>query len=169
MSCLYRDYRRVEGFEDYIISNYGEVYSLKGVKFRELKFNINRGYKYVILCEKCKKKTINIHILVGNAFIDKRTNGLEFDHIDRNPLNNRADNIRLATSSAQKVNTKTRTDNKLGIRCITKQTTNWGQYYSINIRRDKKYIFRKALNVEKYTLEDAIKIRDDFLTTSAEC
>jgi len=93
MSCLYRDYRRVEGFEDYIISNYGEVFSTKswhGKESREMKYCVqNNGYLQVNLWNNNISKKFTVHSLVGNAFIGKRINGLTFDHIDRNRTNNR--------------------------------------------------------------------------------
>jgi len=170
MSCLYRDYRRIEGFPDYIVSNYGEVYSLKRGKVREMKPNLtNRGYKKITLSKNGKAKTFNVHVLVGNAFIGKRINGLTFDHIDRNRKYNRVDNLRLATRSEQSINKNLQKSNKLKQRniCITKYNTRI--YYCIKIRRDKKVVFEKNLNVKKYSLEDAIKLRDDFLTTLKEC
>jgi len=171
MSCLYRDYRRVEGFEDYIVSNYGEIYSLKYGKVREMKPNlIDTGYKNIKLLNNKKHKHFKVHVLVGNAFVGKRINGLTFDHIDRNRINNRADNLRLATRLEQNINTGLRKDNKLRERNISLNNQKNGiSCYDIRIQRDKKYIFRKTLNVKKYSLEDAIKVRDDFLTSSAEC
>lgn len=167
MSCLYRDYQRVEDYEDYIISNYGEVYSLKYGKVREMKLNFNdHGYKMVNLRNKNTVKKFTVHVLVGNAFVGKRTNGLEFDHIDRNRTNNRSDNIRLATRSEQMINQNLRPNNKLRERNIWIANQNNGRsYYHIRINRNKKKVLEKYLNVKKYTLEDAIKFRDDFLLT----
>ena len=171
MSCLYRDYRRVEGYEDYIVSNYGEVFSTKrinGTYWRKLSI-IKSVYPQVVL-SMGKAKTFTIHVLVGNAFIGKRTNGLEFDHIDRNKTNNRADNLRLATRSEQSINTRLNKRNKLKERNISIANRNNGHsYYRIEIKRDKKMVFNKWLNIKDYTLEYAIKVRDDFLTTSAMC
>jgi hypothetical protein len=172
MSCLYRDYRRIEGFPDYIVSNYGEVYSLKRGKVRELKMGFNRdGYKCVKLGHDHIFKDFKVHALVGNAFIGKRINGLTFDHIDRNKINNKSDNIRLATRSEQQLNKNLHKSNKLKQKniCINNDKRTGYSYYYIQIRRDKKMVFQKRLNVEKYKIEDAIKIRDDFLTTSAMC
>ena len=99
---LYIDYRRIEGNEDYIISNYGDVISLKRKTSIILKTCLDeKGYKMVNI-----RPTTRVHILVGNAFVGKRENGLTFDHIDRDNTNNRADNIRLATKSEQAENTK---------------------------------------------------------------
>ena len=100
---LYRDYRRIPGYEHYVISNYGEVFSLKRkgvIKTIQLKsFPNPDGYLLVCLSKDGKVKTTRIHVLVGKAFVGERTGELTFDHIDRDKTNNSADNIRLATKS----------------------------------------------------------------------
>ena len=86
---MYIDYRYIDGYdEDYIISNYGDIISLKRKKPRLLKPNITQHYKKLDLCKNGKTKTWAVHVLVGNAFIGKRINGLTFDHIDRVKTNN---------------------------------------------------------------------------------
>ncbi len=166
---MYRDYRRVEGYPDYVISNYGEVYSTlswRGTEWREMKCFMNRsGYKRVSLRKDNIKKHICIHVLVGNAFIGLREGKMTFDHIDRNNQNNRADNIRLATRSEQEINKNLRKDNRLGVKCISSCFKCNVEYFEIRIHRLNKQVFKKYLNKKKYTLEDAKKVRDDFLLT----
>ena len=106
-----------------------------------------------------ERKKYNIHILVGNAFIGKREGGLTFDHIDRNRINNRADNIRLATRQEQAVNTGVCKNNKLGEKYITIDTVSGNEYYKIKITRNKIIILNKRLNKNKFSLDDAIKQR----------
>ena len=156
----------VEGLEGrYSVSNYGRVYSHFG-KGRFLKpYPNNDGYLRVSL-QKDGNKSHRIHILVGNAFIGKREGELTFDHYpDRNKQNNKASNIRLATKSEQVINQKTRCTNKLGEKniCIYIDKRNGNVFYHIKITRKGKGVFQKRLNVEKYNLEDAVKLRDDFL------
>ena len=43
---------------------------------------------------------------------------LEIDHIDKNPLNNKIENLRECSSSQNKYNTNLRTDNKSGIKNV---------------------------------------------------
>ena len=166
---MFIDYRRIEGFPEYIISNYGIVYSTKCGKVREMKCNNNTdGYKHVGLSKDKKVKTIPVHVLVGNAFIGLRTGEMTFDHEDQNIQNNRADNIRLATRSEQQLNQKIQKNNKSGERCISTQHFYSGyEYFKIEISRNKKTVFRKHLNKKKFCLEDAVKLRDDFLLTLA--
>tara|TARA_R110001632_G_scaffold231841_1_gene371209 strand:- start:1 stop:516 length:516 start_codon:yes stop_codon:yes gene_type:complete len=148
----------IEGYEGrYSVSNLGRVYSHKG-KGKFLKSAVNRdGYSICVLCKDGIIKTMYIHILVGNAFIGKRENGLTFDHIDINNQNNRADNIRLATRLEQNINKKCRSNTGEKNISIDKNS------YKIKIRRNGKNVFRKYLAMSKYTLEDAVKIRDEFL------
>ena len=152
----------IEGYDGrYSVSNFGRVYS-NYRKGRFLKGCPNtKGYLQVGLCKDGKPKVIYIHILVGNAFVGKRENGLTFDHIDRNNQNNRADNIRLATKSEQVINTKIRRDNKLG----EKNIRNQGNSYRLQINRNCKIVFNKYYNMNKYTLDDVIKERNEFLST----
>ena len=159
---MYCDYRRIEGYENYIVSNYGKVYSLKRKIPIELKTTLDsKGYEQVSL----QQHTIKIHVLVGNAFIGTRLDGMSYDHVDRNKLNNRADNIRLATRSEQIINQNVRRNNKLQERNIfnTVDKRNGNEYFHIQITRNHKNVFNKCLNKKKFTLADAVKVRDEFL------
>ena len=164
---MFRDYRRIEGFEDYIISNYGEVFSLKNNKVIELRAGkCTKGYFYVGLCKDGKRKSVRVHILVGNAFVGKRENRLTFDHIDRNKINNRADNIRLATYSEQMYNQNTRYSNEFGEKYIITEFANVRgykyEYYNITVSNNGNRL-KKRLNKKKFSLADAILVRNEML------
>ena len=163
---MYYDYRRIENYPDYIISNYGEVYSLKFGKVREMKTTLDsNGYEQVSLQQHTKK----IHVLVGNAFIGTREGQMSYDHVDRNKLNNRADNIRLATKSEQAINKNLGKNNSSGHKNIRTKYQDNNYYWCIEIRRNKKWVFEKVLNKKKFSLDDAIKVRDEFLTSGLNC
>ena len=163
---MLRDYRRVEGFEDYIISNVGEVWSLKCGKVRLMKPSQHRkGYLQVVLYKNGKQKTHRIHILVGIAFVGLRTGSLTYDHKDVNNQNNRADNIRLATKSQQSQNQNLRKDNKLGFKNISEQVNKSGyEYYKIEIKRNGKMV-NKYFRKDKYSLEQVVEERDKMLNS----
>jgi len=171
MLSLYRDYRRVEGYPDYVVSNYGEVFSLQRkrvLKTIQLKAcPDDRGYPQIELCNG-KSKTTKVHVLVGKAFIGERTGNLTYDHIDRNTLNNRADNLRLATLKQQMDNKGDYKNNKLGEKHITEIKVGKYIHYRIQIQRTingkKKNILNRSFSSRKYKLEDVIKIRDEFLS-----
>ena len=159
---LYRDYRYVDGYSGYIVSNFGEVFSTKRDKVRQLKGCANKeGYLNVSLCDNNKPITHTIHALVGNAFIGLRTGGLSFDHIDRDKLNNRADNIQLATKSEQSVNRGIQKSNKSGFENICDYKRYGYEYYRLDIVRNKKPLIWCKFKKTDYTLEDIVKIRDD--------
>jgi hypothetical protein len=52
-------------------------------------------------------KEYRAHILVAQAFIGERPDGYVIDHIDRNPLNNRLDNLRYVSPSQNNTNRTT--------------------------------------------------------------
>jgi len=61
-----------------------------------------RGYMRVQI----KGRQYRVHRLVAEAFIPNHENRTEVDHIDRNPANNRVDNLRWATRSENNRNTR---------------------------------------------------------------
>ncbi len=153
----------IEGFEKlYSISNYGRIFSHHGRSNKCLATHDNgKGYLQLRLCDakRCIYDTARVHVLVGQAFIGHRTDGLSYDHINRNTHDNRASNIRLATHSEQMVNQGTRKCNKLGEKNIRILKNS----YRIKIERNAKKVFDKCYSMKKYTLEDCVRIRDEFL------
>jgi len=147
---LYRDYRRLDN--NYIISNYGEIFSLRGKEPRELKSH-DSGYGYLKL--RVGERYDYVHAFVGEAFIGKRTGTLTYDHIDRNRKNNRADNIRLATTYEQACNKNKRFDNTSGETGIYHKDKSW----VIDICRNGERYSERFLK-ENYSLQEVAKIRE---------
>ena len=117
-------FKPIPGYEDYAVSNYGNVKSLQRkvrlrntyriVKERILKPGIDsNGYYLVNLFSNNNQKTFRIHKLVAITFLNHVPNGYKLivDHIDNNPLNNRLDNLQLVSqrenSSKDKFRKKT--------------------------------------------------------------
>ena len=98
-------YKEIPGYEgSYMVSNYGNVKSLKWGKERILKpANSNRGgYKQVHLNYNNKSTTPMVHKLVAMAFLGHQPNGLMgnyVDHIDNNKLNNMINNLQIISHS----------------------------------------------------------------------
>lgn len=63
------------------------------------------GYRVVTIKFGLGKKTLCVHRIVAETFIDNPENKPTVDHIDRNKLNNSVDNLRWATRKEQQRNT----------------------------------------------------------------
>lgn len=91
--------KKIEGYEDYYVTNEGEIISLKYNKKRILKKYINkRGYYYVRLSKNGKAKSKSIHRFVALAFIENPNNYEQVNHIDGNKKNNNVDNLEWCSS-----------------------------------------------------------------------
>ncbi len=93
-------------FETYEISNLGKCRRLlKSGEHRIIQGTINnRGYLYIQVQRNGKRINLPFHELVALSFIGERPEGLVIDHIDRNPLNNTADNLRYITQRENSFN-----------------------------------------------------------------
>ena len=105
------EWKDIDGYDDYMISNFGNVWSKKNEK--SLKNYLSNKYLYVYLnnsSKNAKQNCFSIHKLVALHFLDSPPddgNIYEVDHI--NPYqqtNNRVDNLRWATKSQNQHNKK---------------------------------------------------------------
>jgi len=132
-------WKHIIGYEGiYKISNLGNVKSLSRkvyflntfriVKEKLLKSNTNRyGYITVTLSNNCDIKTVTIHRLLANAFIDK-VEGKEYvNHIDGVKSNNDIENLEWCTI---KENNKHSFDT--GLNVAQKGICHYNSRFSIN-------------------------------------
>lgn len=113
-------WKEIKDFENYAVSNYGRVFNLRKKDFK--KFSVNSFFNYDKRTVKSRKylsvnlyhkgKTCHrvVHKLVAEAFIpnDDPEHKIYVDHIDNDPKNNMAVNLRWVSPS---VNTElARTD-----------------------------------------------------------
>lgn len=91
-------WKKIDGFENYEVSSYGNVKSLqpnkneKILKFRYTKY----GYVRVMLSG---KKEVLVHRLVANAFIENIENKSQVNHINCIKNDNRIENLEWCTQS----------------------------------------------------------------------
>ena len=87
-----------EKYEDYSVTNFGEIISHKRKKDRVLKPGDNgRGYLGVVLSLNGNLKFTKIHRLVAKAFCKGYSPKLEVNHIDENKTNNNYKNLEWIT------------------------------------------------------------------------
>tara|TARA_R110000772_G_C13043660_1_gene413262 strand:+ start:85 stop:564 length:480 start_codon:yes stop_codon:yes gene_type:complete len=145
----------IKDFEDYTINENGDVWSKYNNRF--LKPYVSEGYLQVSLYKNNKKKTFTINKLLGLVYIPNPLNYSEIDHIDRNRANNSLSNLRWATRGEQ--NENRHGYGEIKHKLISYLYLNKYKYYRIK----KIGYFEKKLNVNKYTLKDAIDLRRSLL------
>ena len=138
--------------EDYEISNRGNIRrKMLSGGYREVKGSIqNRGYKYFQLSRDGKRNNYLVHHLVAQHFISERPEGNVIDHIDRDKLNNRVENLRYTTQkgnvfNADRVHTDIPqdSDNRHSLVCKKYREANKEKIYK---RKSEKLICEKCNN-----------------------
>lgn len=98
---MIEEWKYIEDFPDYQVSNLGRVKSLKFNKEKIMKQRIlNNGYLYICLVKNKNYKTVLVHRLVLKSFKHIENSKLfECNHIDGNKLNNNIKNLEWCTRS----------------------------------------------------------------------
>lgn len=96
-------WKKIPGFDDYIISNEGKIKSLnyrnKGI-IKEIKqHNDKDGYKVSVLNQCC----YSTHRLVAKTFLEDYDEKLQVNHKNGNKSNNNINNLEIVTSSENKL------------------------------------------------------------------
>ena len=99
------EFKQVKDFEDYYISNYGNLYKYSNGSFKEINQYIDKtGYLITTLYrrdenDKIIQKCFRIHRLVAEAFLENSDPSIYTDvnHKDEDKLNNRLDNLEFCT------------------------------------------------------------------------
>ena len=126
---LIEEWKLIDGFEKYEISNKGRIRRLylKGYRYR--KPVIQSGYCSVTFSIGLKFKKYQIHRLVALAFIDNKYNKPCVNHIDGNKLNNTS-NTRISVDFRVIPISKYQEDPNTGS-IYTKMKFAIGDYYSV--------------------------------------
>lgn len=97
---LEETWKRINGYEEYEISNLGRVKSFKrDRKGKIMKPKFSGEYLAVTLCADGQQERKTIHRLVAEHFIPNPKNKPQVNHIDGNKLNNKACNLEWVDNS----------------------------------------------------------------------
>jgi len=101
------EWRAIEGFENYQVSNLGQVKNIRrGCTLKP--HDRGGGYMQVKLYAGGAQKNLYIHRLVAMAFIANPLQRPNIDHCDGNPRNNAVSNLRWVNQSENNMNAKKR-------------------------------------------------------------
>lgn len=87
------EWKPIEGFERYLISNYGRVKSLIGNEKILRQYLTDTGYLIVKLCKNNKTYNRRVHRLVAKAFLTVDDDTKEVHHINRDRKDNKYNNL----------------------------------------------------------------------------
>jgi hypothetical protein len=98
------EFKKIDDFDNYSVSNLSRVRNDETGRILKAGKD-GGGYLFVYLSKKNKKpKMFKIHRLVGIYFIENINDYKEIDHINRNSLDNRIENLRWVSRSQNKAN-----------------------------------------------------------------
>jgi hypothetical protein len=117
-------FREIVGYENYKVSNFGNVYNIDKSKF--LKQSTHKeGYLYVYFST--VKKQFLVHRLVAITFIENPDNKRCVNHINNDRKNNHVNNLRFATYEEYQMNKIKASNNTSTIKGVSfyKATQRW--------------------------------------------
>lgn len=108
---------KIENYEDYLISDYGNVWSEKRKKY--LKPALYKdSYLHVDLYKNGKRKSHSVHRLVLTSFIANSNDKRCADHVDNVRTNNKLSNLRYASHQENSRNRSFNKNNKLACKGV---------------------------------------------------
>jgi hypothetical protein len=88
-----QDFVPIKGYENrYLVSISGEIYSIKTKKLLK-QMQTEKGYLVVELWVNYKRKSVKVHRLVAETFIENPFGKKEINHKDGNKSNNHVNNL----------------------------------------------------------------------------
>lgn len=176
MTEIWKDIAGYDGW--FQVSNLGRVRSVdrtimqsgpngiypRTVKGKIMSPSVRSGYNTISFRYKGRRDGKLVHRLVAAAFIPNPDNLPVVNHLDYNPLNNRADNLEWVTMAD---NTRWSAVNMRGLRNGPAKSGTGEKYVGLKRKRGRQYyrVVIKPLGISKAfkTLEDAVAYRDEVL------
>jgi len=158
------NFQDIKGFPNYMINEYGDVYSKKLNRLLKIRKN-NCGYNTFSLRNNKKTYTKSQHRLLGIQYLPNPDNLPCIDHINRNKLDNCLSNLRWVSYSLNAKNKSSKlnsTSRFIGVRKTKNikkpyraETTYQGKYYSLGYYTTEEEAFEayKQFNLEKFNIE----------------
>lgn len=93
--------KKIPGFDKYEITDSGKVFSYHSGSRKEVAVTVNRhrGYAYVMLHSKGRRRNVQVHRLVAGAFVANPNFKPEVNHINGVKVDNRAENLEWVSKS----------------------------------------------------------------------
>lgn len=172
-------WKPVVGYEGlYEVSSLGRVRSLDRVRGAYgggsyvLRGGIKRangsGYRHVrVTTMDGVQKNIAVHRLVAEAFIPKPSWKVEVDHIDRDPANNAASNLRWATKAQNNANATKIVGTDSGVRYVYRENNKWAVRMTIGGKPTYFGAHYSLIEARAAAIKIAKDVRGDFFVGEA--
>jgi hypothetical protein len=126
------EYKKIPTY-NYSVSNMGNVRNDRTNRILQPGVDGN-GYFVVNLCKNEKPKTMRVHKLVANAFIEKPDDKTCVDHKNNNKLDNNINNLRWVTYTENNQNASISSRNSSGVKGVSfyKNLQKWRAHIKID-------------------------------------
>jgi hypothetical protein len=145
-------YKVIKGFENYSVSNLGNVKNNKTERILKSS-DEGHGYLKLTLIKNKVRKTVKVHKLVANAFLLNPEHKVCIDHINGVRTDNKMNNLRFASHSQNSQNKSISSNNISGTTGVSfhRSTNKWCAKIGLN---------NKQIHIGLYeTKDEAIQAR----------
>ena len=157
-------WKKIPNYENYQVSNLGNVKSLRYNRERILKPSIaGAGYLYVVISENKVRNFISIHVLVSISFLNHTPNRgvLSINHINLNKLDNRLCNLEIVTVRENTNKKHLKSTSKYTGVCWDNVRNKWKAGIKIKKKSIHLGYFENEIEASKYYQNAIISIKNN--------